>query len=39
MREIHKANQYHDGNFIPDIDVRKNSNEPKILYKRTWDFI
>ena len=38
----HKANQYHDGDFvylIKLIDVRKNTNEHRILYKRTWDFI
>ena len=32
----HKANQYHDGDFIPDKIkyVRKNTNEHRILYER-----
>ena len=30
----------HEGNTKQiSIDVRKNTNEHRILYKRTWDFI
>ena len=35
----HKANQYHYGVLPKLIDVKNNSNEHRILYKRTWDFI